>query len=614
MCGIAGLVDFEGRLPEPERLEAMSRAVRHRGPDDEACFVGSGGGLGVGLAHRRLSIIDLSPAGRQPMANADGSLQLVVNGEIYNFAALRRDLERRHRFRSASDCEAILYLYEEQGDRCVEALDGMYAFALWDARKGRVLLARDRLGKKPLYYRQVGSRLAFGSEIDALFAGLPGPRELAAERLPEYLALGYVATPETLLRGVRRVPPGSVLALDARGPQPPLRYWRLPEGPAQPLSWEDGVDAVRTSLEAAVRKRLVADVPVGAMLSGGLDSSVVVATMCRLSPGRVRTFSVGFEGPPEFSELAHARRVADHLGTDHRELLLGPQPPAVLDSVLDRYGEPFGDATAVPVYLLAKLVRESCPVALTGDGGDELFGGYARFTQALDAAPGALGPLARAVASQLPPGRLQRAAYRSARTPAEALLAASAVFDVDYVASLLRPELGYRRDVLVDAFERRLAAHARSGPLGALLAVNLETYLLDDLLPKTDLMTMAHAVEARCPLLDRDLVETAFRLPAEHKIAGGERKRVLRRVAAELLPREILERPKQGFSAPLGAWFRAGWRELAESALERSAALSALLEPRTLREVWRRHLAGEDWGPQVWSLVVLERWLSRVAR
>jgi asparagine synthase (glutamine-hydrolysing) len=612
VCGIAGIIDFEGRPIDGERLEAMARALRHRGPDDGAFYLGSGRGLSVGLAHRRLSIIDLSSAGRQPMGSEDDSLQVVANGEIYNFQDLRADLERRHPFRSQSDTEVILHLYEEQGDDCVRALDGMFAFALWDSRGGRLLLARDRLGKKPLYYAEHQGRFAFASEVSALMKGLLPPSEVDVERIGEYLTFGFATGPNTLLRGVYRLLPGAVMTIDSKGSSAPKSYWSLPVADVISISPQEAKLQVRRRLEEAVRKRLVADVQVGAMLSGGLDSSVVVALMARLSASRVRTFTVGFEGPPGSSELEHARLVADALGTDHKELLLGPPLPATVDAALARYGEPFADATALPLFLLARLVREDCPVALTGDGGDEVFGGYARFSRALAThRPGFLGRLARAFAPRLWAGRLQRALFRFARSPAEALLASSAVFDVDFVPVLVRRDLRFHRGSIVAAYEARLLRYAGSGVLRSLLAVNLETYLADDLLPKTDLMTMAHAVEARCPLLDRALVEYVWTLPDDLKVQAADRKRILRDIAADLVPASIVRRPKQGFTAPLGHWFRTGWRRLAEESLVESSTLYRYLDRGVVHKLWRRHLAGQDWGPQVWALVVLERWLAR---
>jgi asparagine synthase (glutamine-hydrolysing) len=612
VCGIAGIIDFEGRPIDGDRLEAMARALRHRGPDDGAFYLGSGRGLSVGLVHRRLSIIDLSSAGRQPMGSEDDSLQVVANGEIYNFQDLRADLERRHPFRSQSDTEVILHLYEEQGDDCVRALDGMFAFALWDSRGGRLLLARDRLGKKPLYYAEHQGRFAFASEVSALMEGLLPPSEVDVERIGEYLTFGFATAPNTLLRGVYRVLPGAVMTIDSKGSSAQKSYWSLPVADVVSISPQEAKLQVRRRLEEAVRKRLVADVQVGAMLSGGLDSSVVVALMARLSGSRVRTFTVGFEGPPGSSELEHARLVADTLGTDHKELLLGPPLLATVDAALARYGEPFADATALPLFLLARLVREDCPVALTGDGGDEVFGGYSRFSRALATRrPGFLGRLARAFAPHLWPGRLERALLRFARSPAEALLASSAVFDVDFVPVLVRRDLRFHRRSIVAAYEARLLRHAGSGVLRSLLAVNLETYLADDLLPKTDLMTMAHAVEARCPLLDQALVEYVWTLPDDLKIQAADRKRILRDIAADLVPASIVRRPKQGFTAPLGHWFRTGWRRLAEESLVESSTLYRYLDRKVVHKLWRRHLAGQDWGPQVWALVVLERWLAR---
>ncbi|HEY7511548.1 MAG TPA: asparagine synthase (glutamine-hydrolyzing) [Vicinamibacteria bacterium] len=623
MCGIAGVLSFERAPVEAGVLRAMADALRHRGPDAEGFFSDCAGAPSVGLAHRRLSIIDLSHAADHPVPNEDGSVQVMLNGEVYNFGDLRRELAARHVFRSQGDTEVIAHGYEERGEAMVEALDGMFALAIWDGRRRRLVLARDAFGKKPLYYWHDGRRLVFGSEVKALLAaGVPAEMDEAS--LPEYLALGYVPTPRSLFGGVRKLPPASILVADARGVQPPRRYWE-PAFPARGAERAVGLSEaaadVRELLTAAVRKRLVADVPLGVLLSGGVDSSAIGALTARLVPGRVKTFTAGFEGDAFFDERAPARAVAAHIGSEHHDSVVRPQAAALIETLLHHHDEPFGDSSALPTYLVAQAARRHVTVALNGDGGDETFAGYAKFHAALlaERIPDPLRGLAAIAGRWIPPGaqahgmrsRARRFLSKAALPPAERLLAWASIFDVP----ALRAALGhgiFDRARLLSSYEEALQAAAHGSTLSRALHLNARTYLLDDLLPKMDRMTMAHGLEARSPLLDRALFDYVASLPDALKRSGARGKIVLKHAVADLLPPAILSRPKHGFGVPLGAWFRGDLRPLVHDTLLSSPRLARFLRLDAVQALFAEHLSGRaDRGHQLWTLLTLELWLRK---
>jgi len=623
MCGIAGVLSFDGRPPEERCLRAMGDALRHRGPDADGYHVDAAAAPAVGLVHRRLSIIDLSPAADQPLPNEDGTVQVLLNGEVYNFQDLRAALAPRHSFRSHGDTEVIAHLYEERGEDAVAALDGMFALAVWDARARRLVLARDHFGKKPLYYWHDASRLVFASEVKALLAaGVPA--EMAEENLGEYLAFGYVPTPRTLFRGILKLPPASRLVADAGGVGDPRPYWDLrfpPAGEAAPVGLDEAAEKVRALLAAAVRKRLVADVPLGVLLSGGVDSAAVAALMARLVPGRVRTFTVGFEGDKFFDERPHAERVARHLGTDHRASVVRPEAGALLETLLRHHDEPFGDSSALPTYLVAREARTQVTVALNGDGGDETFAGYDRFHAALlaDRIPSPLARLLRAASRLVPEGatyhgarrRLRRFADKAVLPFDERIFAWSTFFDLPALRALDGDHVA-DRDRVLSSYRQALARCPDGSLLSRLLYLNARTYLLDDLLPKMDRMTMAHGLEARSPMLDRELVEGVAALPDGVKRRGGRGKIVLKKAVADLLPPETLARRKHGFGVPLGAWFRGELRERAESLLVGRPRLARWLRPEAVQALLAEHLAlRADRGHQLWTLLTLELWLRQ---
>ena len=623
MCGLAGVVVFDGPPPEREQLRRMGETLRHRGPDAEGIHLDVAASPTVGLVHRRLSIIDLSSVADQPLPNEDGSVQALLNGEIYNFQELRRQLVDRHRFRSQGDTEVLVHGYEEWGERVVSRLDGMFALALWDAPRRRLLLARDAFGKKPLYYAHDGRRLVFASEVKALLAaGVPA--EMAGENLGEYLAFGYVPTPRTLFRGIHKLEPASLLIADRGGLQDPRRYWDLhfpDRGGETKVDQAAAAERVRELLTDAVRKRLLADVPLGILLSGGVDSSAIAALATRLKGGSVKTFTVGFEGDAYFDERPHAALVARHLGTDHFAAVVKPEAAALLDTLLYHHDEPFGDSSALPTYLVAREARRQVTVALNGDGGDETFAGYERFRAMLaaEALPGFLLWAARQGARLLPRSggphsflrRLRRFAQKAALPRLERMLAWSSFFDLESLRRLDGTG-AFDTERILSSYRHALELQPQASMLSRILYLNARTYLLDDLLPKMDRMTMAHGLEARSPLLDRALMEYVAALPDGLKRRGSQGKLVLKRAVADLLPRQILDRPKQGFGVPLGDWFRAELRPLVEDTLLATPRLAGRLRLDAVRTLFAEHLSGRaDHGHQLWTLLILELWLRK---
>ena len=614
MCGIAGLVLAPGTEPDRDVLGRMAAALAHRGPDEEAARVFGR----AGFAFRRLSIIDVA-GGAQPLANEDGTIQLVLNGEIYNHADLRAELEGRgHRFRTRSDAEVAVHGYEEWGDTVVGRLRGMFALALWDAPRQRLLLARDRLGKKPLVYFAGARGFVFASELRALLEAPLVPREVDPVAIDQYLTWQYVPAPRTAFAGVSKLRPGHLLVLE-EGRVTERAYWQPRLEPDEAISMEDGAAEVRRLLRDAVRVRLMSEVPLGAFLSGGVDSSAVVALMAEHGP--VRTFSVGFE-EEGFSELPYARQVAERYGTEHTELVVRARAAEVLPRIVEHYGEPFGDSSALPTWYLAQATAGQVTVALNGDGGDELFGGYDRYalqsrTWAAQGVPG-LPALARAGAAALGESRSPRAARylrRLGSSPAESYARGISLLDPEEKRALYSQEM--RRAVaghdVYAAFRRTFDAPVRGSLLDRAMHTDILTYLPDDLLAKVDIATMAHGLEGRSPFLDHPLVELALRLPSRLKRRGGEGKLVLRRAVADLLPAEILGRPKRGFGIPVSAWLRGELREMSEDVLfSASARRRPFFEAGAVRALFDAHVSGRaDHGGRLWLMLMLELWCAR---
>ncbi len=602
----------------------MIERLRHRGPDESGKAVSGPCRLG----HARLSIIDLA-TGRQPLANEDGSVLLVCNGEIYNFRDLRSGLESRgHRFRTSSDNEVILHLYEDHGAGCVKHLDGMFAFALWDANAERLLLARDRLGEKPLVYYEGGGLFAFASELAALLSLDAVPRVLDPEALHHYLSYLAVPFPLTIYQGVRKLPPAHILVHE-HGKPTLSRYWDLVPEP-QDISLDDAAGQVRAAVESAVQTRLVSDVPLGAFLSGGIDSSIVVGLMSRLA-GPVQTFSIGFGDPagaidPAYDELGFARIAAEQFGTRHTEFLVTPSAVDVLPVLARRYGEPFADPSAIPAYYLAQLTAGHVKVALTGDGGDEAFGGYPRHLAAracgqVDRLAPSFGKLIGLLGSVLPRGRDRKAALTRARlllgalqlAPARrhaAWLAYSSEHDKQdlYRASFLDAAGGPdSAAVFEDAYAR---CAGLKDPAAAAMFADLTVYLPNDPLVKIDIATMAHGLETRAPLLDHKLIELAFRIPSRHKLHGARGKYVLRHAFRDLLPERIYSRGKMGFGVPIARWLRTELAPFArDTLLGSSTILNDVFSRDRIRQMLDDHASGRaDRSYPIWTLLCFELW------
>ncbi|MFZ4137268.1 MULTISPECIES: asparagine synthase (glutamine-hydrolyzing) [Streptomyces] len=613
MCGIAGLASTTGA--DPEAVRALCARLTHRGPDGEGFH--TDGQIALGM--RRLAVID--PAGgAQPVHNEDRTVTAVCNGELYGYQSLRARLRARgHHFATGSDSECLVHLYEEYGEELVHHLHGMYAFALWDSRTRRLLLARDRVGKKPLHYRRTpDGTLAFASELKALRA-LPGAaRTLDPAALDHYLAHGHVPAPLTLTEDVRKLPPGSLLTWQA-GQIHVRRYWTPDFTPRPAPGPGEAAARARALLTEATRSRLVADRPVGAFLSGGLDSSAVVAAMARLSDRPVRTFAVGFEDPAH-DERAHARAVARHFGTDHHELVLTGADAAHLADLAHRFDEPFADSSALPALHLARLAAGQVTVALTGDGGDELFGGYRRY--ALMARYGALPvPAAlRPLTGALGTGLVARSTTGTRRRAAGRLLETLAVpRDRRYAHLMACFTPAQRRWLRTGADDpatdpdapllHTLAASRATDPVNRLLEADTLHYLPGDLLVKLDTTTMAASLEARSPFLDHHLLEWAAGLPAPLKVRGTATKHLLKEAVRPWLPAHIVDRPKKGFSVPLAHWLRTALRDLTRDLLtDHTARSRGLFRPEAVRTLLAEHAAGQDHAARIWALVQFELW------
>jgi len=623
MCGICGELSFDpGRSVSHEAMGRMAASLRHRGPDHGATWVSGDGRAGFGF--RRLSIIDLRAVAHQPIGNEDGSIQVVFNGEIYNFRELRRDLVGQgHQFRSNADSEVIAHLYEHRGSRAFEDLDGMFAIAIWDGRHGTLTLARDRAGKKPLFLWIDGSRVVFGSEIKALAAHPALDLAIDEEAVPYYFLYGYVPHPRTFYRGVSHLEPGTLAVFDEGGRRSDRRYWQLQFPAADSVrrsapSRQDAARRVRELVTDAVERRLTSDVPLGAFLSGGIDSTIVVGLMSRLREQPVRTFSIGFEGDPAFDETATAKETARLMGTEHTEFRVRPSAIDLIDRLIYHHDGPFADSSAIPTYLVSSLTREHVTVALTGDGGDEVFAGYLRFGAALaaDRLPSWAGAVAMTALSQLPTPPNERHWITRGRRFArfmqlplqDRLTAWSGVF-YDDISQLLGADTAARIDVRRHL--RCLAGVDDASPLSVVLAANFHSYLHDDLLVKADRMTMAASLEARAPFLDRALVEYVAALPDDYKLHGRTTKAVLRDAFSDLIPDGVKRQGKRGFGVPLDAWFRGELRQYARDHLmDSTARLGRYVSMPYVRSLLEDHDAGlANYGHRIWTLLTFERWL-----
>jgi asparagine synthase (glutamine-hydrolysing) len=622
MCGIAG----ELRLPGggSDHVAAQLQCLRHRGSDAEGSFERARAWVG----QTRLAIIDLE-TGDPPIANEDGTIGVALNGEIYNYRKLRATLRGDgHIFSTDGDTEVIAHLAEDLDPVAMASrLEGMFALAVWDERRGRLTLARDRLGKKPLYYWTDGSRLVFGSEIKSVLANPHVPRRLRSEAIPSYLAFGYVPTPDTFYEGIRSVPPGHLLIREPEHEASLVCYWKPPVAGVDGLSHlsltaAEAARQVRSLLEAAVGRRLMSDVPLGAFLSGGLDSTTIVGIMAHALDQPVQTFTIGFEDSDGYDERPFARLAASRHATDHHEFVVHPHAVDLVERLVWHYDQPFGDSSAIPTFLLSELTRQHVTVALSGDGGDELFGGYERFAAALAIRRYAMLPrsLRRAIrsgVSLLPPGGLRG---RTASIQRFASVAERGLPDAyrSWISLIGDDE----RERLVDgrpakeSIEHYTAIwHSTEGArtLDRLLDLNLHTYLLDDLLVKADRMSMAHGLEVRSPFLDPELLGFTSRLQPKLKTRGLSLKRVLRSAVADLVPEEIIKRPKHGFAVPLDRWFRNELRSYLGATLgPRDASVKRHLAPEELDRLIAEHDSGaRNHGHALWTLLTLEVFLRR---
>jgi asparagine synthase (glutamine-hydrolysing) len=622
MCGIAGLVNFEGHRSDDARvrIKRMTDVLIHRGPDEEGFFVDNHAALG----HRRLSIIDLA-SGKQPMDALDGKVQIVFNGEIYNFLEVRAELEARgHRFARRSDTEVILMAYLEWGEQCVEKLNGMFAFAIWDLRKKILFVGRDRVGKKPLYYFSDGPVFAFASELKALWAAGFGPGKIDPEALDCYFTFGYVPAPKTIHQNFKKLRPAHTIMVTENGIRE-NRYWSLSFGDPVEQSMDDAADEFEGLLDEAVKCRLMSEVPLGAFLSGGLDSPLVVSSMARTGNGSVLSNSIGFDDA-QLNELPAARAVAVHLRTDHREFLVRPDALGVLKKIAWHFDEPFADSSAVPTWYVCKMARENVTVALSGDGGDESFGGYtfryiphafeSRIRQIFPASFRSLvfGPLGAVYpgSAWLPkPLRVKTIFENLAVSDAEAFYRDLAWLRADTRQAVYSPDFmnslnGFTPFEMVRPF---YAGSDARDALGRSQFTDINFYLTDDVLVKVDRMSMAHALEVRSPLLDHRIIEFAARLPGRLKIDNKLGKLLLRRVAERRLPAEVLNQPKRGFSIPADRWLRNELKPLAGQAIFNSSIVTDVLMRGRLQKIWDQHQLGvRDHSVFLWGLMMLGLW------
>jgi asparagine synthase (glutamine-hydrolysing) len=624
MCGICGIIYPDGRLVNQARLKSANDLIHHRGPDDEGFHIERG----VGLAMRRLSVIDLR-TGHQPLSYAEESLWIVFNGEIYNFLELRKELEGKgYKFKTKTDTEVILALYQEMGDDCLSRLRGMFAFALWDKGKKRLLLARDRLGKKPMVYSEGPGFLAFASELRCLFALEDISREINPEAVDMFLSLQYIPSPRTIYAAAKKLSPAHKLVYE-NGKSRIEPYWDLPlNQPPRVVDVEEGKTLIREKLKESVKLRMISDVPIGAFLSGGIDSSIIVALMSELSPRPVKTFSIGFE-EKEFSELPYARKIAEKYGCDHSEFIVSPKMAEILPKLAWHYGEPYADPSALPSYYVSQETRRFVTVALNGDGGDENFAGYIRYFamklgKVFDGIPQTAREALRLASERLPEydapygffWRLKRF-FRSAvfNDLAERHLKMAGFFSAEDKAGLYSPDflsrLGKSQGEAARYFADFFGRAKSENFTNQLLYVDFKTYLPECLMAKIDIASMANSLEARSPFLDHEFVETVFRLPGDWKLKGLRgHKWILKEAFRDKLPSDILSRKKMGFGIPLGSWFRGPLKEFWEShALSPQALARGYFERKTLERFWSEHQSGRrDHGYRLWALLMLELW------
>ncbi|MGB0911851.1 MAG: asparagine synthase (glutamine-hydrolyzing) [Nitrospirales bacterium] len=621
MCGIVGRYNFQSHGPVSANLiKSMAKLLAHRGPDGEGVYTNGS----IGLGHRRLSVIDLTQAGKQPMISKDGRLCLTFNGEIYNFQELRRLLQGRgYHFRSASDSEVILAAYQEYGEKCVEYLRGMFAFAIWDKPNRKLFLARDRVGKKPLHYCLDKDGFAFASEPKAFLADPGFHPTPSIHGISHYLTYQYVPSPWSAFQGIQKLQPGHVLVVENNQIRT-KQYWKLSYAQTFQGSSEDASHELMHKLLEATKSRLISDVPLGAFLSGGIDSSVIVGLMAQLGSASLKTFSIGFE-QAKYNELPFARAVANRFGTDHQEFVVKPEPTEMFPQLIWHYNEPFADSSAIPSMYLAEMTKRHVTVALNGDGGDENLAGYDRYLASVlshryDRLPTFLRRSIETAAWYLPEAkesktltsRVKRFASGLSHSPFKRYLLWMTHFDHQLKAEICTKEFMEKSGgqesakVLVDVFEQ---SHAE-GLLNKTLDVDVHSYLPNDLLVKVDVATMAYGLEARSPFLDQDVMEFCASLPASMKLRGSIKKYILKKAAKEILPSDILNRPKMGFGVPIDHWFRNELREMTcDVLLSRRVAQRGYFNTTVVERLIQEHVKKERaWHYQLWNLLMLELW------
>lgn len=622
MCGICGIFEFDGqRIIDRDDVHRMNQTLVHRGPDDGGVYLDRG----IGLGHRRLSIIDVA-GGYQPLSNEDGTVWVLLNGEIYNYRELRRELlARGHKFSTHSDTEAIVHLYEDYGEACFARLRGMFAIALWDSRKRRLLLSRDRAGEKPLFYYRDSQRLVFGSELKAVLAGPEVSVTTDDEALFDYFSYGYIAAPKSIYREVRKVEPGHYVVATQTGHLRDETYWDLKFHPCPDISEDQWCERLRDQLCESTRIQLMSDVPLGAFLSGGVDSSSVVAMMRSVrKSGNVTTCSIGFE-EQEYNEAPYARRIAAQFDTDHYEKTVHPEATEIVDKLVWHYDEPFADSSAIPTYYVSSVARQKVTVALGGDGGDEQFAGYRRYlldrmeNRLRSVAPLAVrrrifGPLGRWYPALAWAPRVFRgkATFQSlSRGPLEGYFNSVSIFRPSEKPALFSPDFreqmrGYDS---ISVFQRHYDNAGSNDPLTRIQYVDIKTYLPDDILVKVDRASMAVSLEVRAPFLDHHFMELAASMPSGLKLRGRTGKYILKKAMSPILPHDVLYRPKQGFAVPLDRWFRRELKDMAYASI--MGEEDGILDPKALRRIWNQHQSGNyDRSAQLWTVLMYRKWKS----
>ena len=617
MCGIAGILDLDKQINKKD-LHGMCEVISHRGPDGDGYYIDGS----VGLGHRRLRIIDLE-GGKQPMTNEDSTVWITYNGEIYNFKDLQKDLTARgHHFHTHSDTEAIIHAYEEYGDDCVEHLNGMFAFCIWDKKRKRLFLARDRVGKKPLYYYLSDKKFIFASEIKAIIQNKTVARNIDLTALRDYLVYLYIPPPKTIFKKIYKLPPGHCMVVDNKMNTTVSRYWDLKFNPDYSIKEQDWIEGLREKLLNAVKIRLISDVPLGAFLSGGIDSSAVVALMSQIMDQPVKTFSIGFE-EEEFSELKYARMVAKKFNTNHHEMVVNPDAIELLPELAWEFDEPFADSSAIPTYYVSKMAREHVTVVLSGDGGDETFAGYSRYASACyyhsnhDKIPAFLRRLIfGGVSSLMPKGMRGKGLLRHlSETPFKR-----------YRGMITQDEPGYIGDILSEDVLREIGRDSEDGYfleyynkqsdmdyLTKIQYLDTMTYLPEDILVKVDRASMLNSLEVRAPLLDHEILEYLAKVPSDYKLRNGEKKYLLKKALEGILPTEILYRKKMGFGVPLVHWFKKDISDYtSDILLSKRSTERNLLNRKYIESLLKNHQhRGRDLSVKIWNLLFFENWCRK---